>query len=417
MRRISSLFLFACMTASQPLSALEMDFGGVARWYSGYEIKTGQWQTNQLEVRPEITARFEGGARLTSKFLGRWDLEDRLEPGKPEQPFRSDISKRTFVGTHSDLELRELYLDDYVGDVYYRAGKQQIVWGQADGLRVLDVINPLSYREFILPEMEDRRIPLWSVQVELPTDPWSLQLVWVPDTTVTETPAPGAAFAVFDDPFNGDGRLAVDRPAAFRESDYGARLSRYWAGWDLTLNYLYHTIDDPVITVLPEERVIQASYNRSHLVGGTAANAFGDYTFRIEAGYESRRRYVADQTTEDTGEFSYVLGLDYSGLTDTLISGQLFQTIREDHSLMPQTEESVTLLARRDFLNQVVQLESLLIYSAENRDALWQLDVDYQVGTNLRLNAGADLFSGTRDGILGRFHDQSRIRLGLTKSF
>lgn len=153
-----------------------------------------------MELRPEIAARFEGGARLTSKFLARWDSEDRLEPGKPDQPFRSGINRRSFVGNHTDLELRELYLDDYLGDAYIRAGKQQIVWGQADGLRVLDVINPLSYREFILPEMEDRRIPLWSVQVELPTDPWSMQLVWVPDSTVTEVPEQGAAYTLFDDP-------------------------------------------------------------------------------------------------------------------------------------------------------------------------------------------------------------------------
>jgi len=416
MLRIPSLLL-ACVIASQPVSALDIDYGGVARWQAGYEIRTGQWQTNQLEIRPEISTRFEGGAKLTTKIVGRWDMEDQLEPGKPDQPFRSDINRRKFVGTHGDLELREFYLDDYVADAYFRAGKQQIVWGQADGLRVLDVINPLSYREFILPEMEDRRIPLWSVQVELPTAPWSLQLVWVPDTTVTEIPAPGSAFAVVDDPFNGNGALVVDRPEAFHKSDYGARLSRYWTGWDLTVNYLYHTIDDPLIEVLPDEEVIRASYYRSHLFGGTAANAFGNYTFRLEAGYESSRRYAASQTIQDSGEFSYVLGMDYSGLIDTLISGQFFQTIREDHSLVPRTEESITFLVRRDFLNQVVQAESLLIYSLEDGDSLWQLDVDYQVSTNLRLNAGADLFSGTQDGLLGRFHDRSRIRIGVAASF
>lgn len=84
---------------------------------------------------------------------------------------------------------------------------------------------------------------------------------------------------------------------------------------------------------------------------------------------------------------------------------------------MPQTEESVTLLVRRDFLNQVVQVESLLIYSVEDRDSLWQMDIDYQVSTNFRLNAGADVFNGSREGLLGQFHERSRVRVGFAKSF
>lgn len=417
MRR--QIFAFMVMTLmSQALWAVDVGFSGISQWNSGYEVNTGEWQTNQLAIKPEITARFDSGTKVTAKLLARWDLEDKLEPGRPAQPFRSGINRRIFPDNHTDLELRELFVDDYLGNTFVRIGKQQIVWGQADGLRVLDVINPLNHREFILPEMEDRRIPLWSAQVEIPVDSWSLQLVWVPDSTVTEAPEPGAAYALLDDPFNGAGTLTVDRPKAFSESDYGARLGRYWKGWDLTLNYLYHTIDDPIITVDPSEQAIRASYNRSHLFGITAANAFGDYTFRLEAGYESERKYTSTvHSLQSTDELSYVLGLDYSGLTDTLLSGQFFQSIRDKGLDVPRTEENATLLLRRDFMNQVVQLESLLIYSFENRDALWQLSADYQLTTNVQLNAGVDLFSGDREGQLGRFRDRSRLNVGIELGF
>ena len=70
--------------------------------------------------------------------------EDNLEPGRPEQRERSSFNRRWILGDAADAELREFYLDGQVGRTFLRIGKQQIVWGQADGLRVLDVVNPFS---------------------------------------------------------------------------------------------------------------------------------------------------------------------------------------------------------------------------------------------------------------------------------
>jgi hypothetical protein len=45
------------------------------------------------------------------------------------------------------LDPCQMLLDGKVKKVDLKLGLQQVVWGQADGLRVLDVINPLDYRE------------------------------------------------------------------------------------------------------------------------------------------------------------------------------------------------------------------------------------------------------------------------------
>ncbi len=57
--------------------------------------------------------------------------------------------------------LRELYIDTSIGDTDLRIGKQQVVWGTADGIKLLDIINPTDWREFNQNKMEDARIPLW----------------------------------------------------------------------------------------------------------------------------------------------------------------------------------------------------------------------------------------------------------------
>jgi len=62
--------------------------------------------------------------------------------------------------------LREAYVDTEVNDWSIRTGKQQVVWGTADGMKLLDAINPTDYSEMAQNQMEDSRIPVWMVNAE-----------------------------------------------------------------------------------------------------------------------------------------------------------------------------------------------------------------------------------------------------------
>jgi len=77
------------------------------------------------------------------------------------------------VGKHDGNEsytqrdaLREAYVDGTVDDWSIRAGKQQVVWGTADGMKLLDMINPTDYSEMAQNQMEDSRIPVWMINAE-----------------------------------------------------------------------------------------------------------------------------------------------------------------------------------------------------------------------------------------------------------
>ncbi|MEN8131374.1 MAG: DUF1302 family protein [Pseudomonadota bacterium] len=74
---------------------------------------------------------------------------------------------------------RELYLDSSFGDegrFSTRIGKQQVVWGTADGIKLLDIINPTDFRFLNQSAFEDSRIPVWMAVGEYnPTDSINLQ--------------------------------------------------------------------------------------------------------------------------------------------------------------------------------------------------------------------------------------------------
>jgi hypothetical protein len=62
--------------------------------------------------------------------------------------------------------LREAYIDTETNGYSIRAGKQQVVWGTADGMKLLDAINPTDYSEMAQNQMEDSRIPVWMLNAE-----------------------------------------------------------------------------------------------------------------------------------------------------------------------------------------------------------------------------------------------------------
>lgn len=404
-------------------------------------IETDKGHTQKLEtlVHPNIEANLPFDVDFTAITRIRFDAVDNLEHGNPTQGEISPESRRGIVGDRLEFELREFFFEKTINTIYLKLGKQQIVWGNADGLKVLDVVNPQDFREFIYDEWEDSRIPLWTVNVEIPINDWLMQLVWIPDRTYHKLPEPDSTFE-FNSPMiigNPPQKLAlnqnsVQRPYRFfSDSDAGIRLSRFLKGWDFTFNYLYQFDDIPVafsnvsisqgkplITVSPE-------YRRSHLVGGTFSNAFGNLVVRGEFGYFFNKYFVVDDINNSDGvvdadEFSYVLGFDWSGFSDTLLSFQLFQGIITDSHpglIRDQVETNFSLYVSREFLNSVFHSELIWLQNLNRSDGFFRPKISYELKDNVMLKLGIDIFYGTNNGIFGQFDNNDRIALGIEVGF
>ncbi len=412
-----------------------LEFSGLFESELATETESGDIQKAEFILTPEISMDLTETSRLVVIGRIRADFAGELEPGQPSQDNRGDFSRRLFIGDNVDIELREAFIDTEIGSTFLRIGKQQVVWGQADGLKVLDVLNPQSFREFVLDDFDDSRIPLWTVNAEIPIGSTFLQLLWIPDNTYDDIPEAGATYA-FTSPlivpqFPPGAPVTIsplDRPNDFfSDSDVAAKLSAFVGGWDLSLNYAYHYFDSPVTRreISMTGIAVRQSYERTHLLGGTFSNVFNDFTLRGEVGYSSDRFFLTNDVTDEdgvvhSGELAYVLGLDYQGWRDWFVSAQIFQSIVTDAEpgLVRDTEETTaTLLVRRDFMNDALQAEVLFIHGVNRGDGVVQASVGYDWRSNIRLKAGADIFYGSPLGLFGQFNDKDRISLGIEIGF
>ena len=202
------------------------------------------------------------------------------------QHFYGGSERQLAWDTNWDQIVRELYFT-YSNDKFlFRAGRQQVGWGEADGLRVMDIINPLDARwrrmfQFYDTEgYEEVRIPKLLIKTEFyPGNIWkfydtAVELYWNPgdiqefgdllppwiDTTSVLTNsattignhwgafAPPTPFA----PLNV--RLyKQERATAIKNSEYGTRIKLNIADTFITLNYWqgFDTSDHEILSPDP----------------------------------------------------------------------------------------------------------------------------------------------------------------------
>ena len=400
---------------------------------AGFGITEGEFQKFEFILEPELEIELPYNLKLT--FIGRAKLDafDELGFGDNSQPTYSNLTKRYLEQDHFELQLRELYIDGTLGEIYLRLGKQQIVWGKSDGLKVLDIVNPQSFREFILDDFDDSRIPLWTVNIEIPIREMVFQFVWIPDRTYHELADSGSIFEITSKLFVPEIPPGVkvkinspERPESFfSDSDVGARLSTFWKGWDITLNYFYHYDDIPVlfqnVEIISSEPfvTITPKFKRTHLVGGSFSNAFGNLTLRGEVGYSFNQYYISEEFNskgiEKGDELSYVLGLDWFGFTDSLISFQLFQSyiLNTSDIVNNKFDNTVSLLIERKLMNEALEFEVLWLQNINEGDGLIRPKVSFELKDNLLLKAGIDIFYGDKEGFFGQFREADRFIFGL----
>jgi len=434
---VSVLFLFGFSVKAQNDSIpskkkyiLDTRFTMLVDARIAIEFKTREVQKAEFFIRPELDIPLSKNLRL--KMIGRIysEVMDNLEPGKPTENTVSKFSKRAFIGDKLEAELREFYIDWKIGKHYLTIGKQQIVWGKSDGLKILDLINPTNFREFILDDFDNSRIPLWSLKADLKLSKINAQLIWIPDLTYHIFPSQSGTFfpgALFSIPPTEDTIVnnSIQKPKnSIKDADYGIRLSAFIKGWDVTLNYLYQydnfLVTKTAVDEINSEISISPIFKRYHLIGGTFSNAFGSFTLRSELGYSMNKYFSSNNLNVAEGIFKSdqiigVIGIDYSGISNATISVQFFEDyILDNQDVIGRraSETNVSLLINRRFANETITASIICVQNLNIGDGFVRPKIDYLLLNNLTATLGADLFYGDRTRLFGQFNNRNRISLG-----
>lgn len=402
-----------------------------------YGVGTDEGQTVEaaVELSPRLETALSSRATIELSARLRVDEADRLMPDEPDLSTYSQASRPATFGTRGTAELRDAYVQIDLDRTLLRLGKQQIVWGALDGIKVLDALNPQSFEEFILDDFGSSRIGLWSLYADVVLDRMRLELALIPDTTTHHVPEPGAWFALtaprfrFGAPATAElPELTVRRPGNdLADGTAGLRVS-FPLGRLEVRSVAVSGIDfEPLGRLAVNDDGaprVERYHERREILGLSAETALGPFALRVETGYLPSRHFNVRRDgrldAAPLDQWRGGLGVDVQAPLNLFLNVQYVHDEVLDAPpglVRPRRERTVTTFVRRRFSYDRINTELRWYTSLDENDGLIRAEVGYEFRAGTRLRLLSDKFYGRSDGIFGQFDGRSRISLVLEHTF
>lgn len=402
--------------------------------------------------------------RLNTTLAGDWargyvsiDFSDERQGDQPLQEFN----------------VRQLYFDLYFNKFDLRVGKQQVIWGKADGVFINDIINPLDLRYFLMQDFDDIRQGSIMIKANAYLGAWGLEALFIPKfepwrmaelgspwefyrPTMMEVeiePQPGMFLTL---PIEFQWQNAQQPSSTLSNGELGFNLSGFMLGTDISLLYLNSFQDHAIARIdsvgiqavqigteiIPQSGILILTphYEKIAMYGFNFARPFGGLVLRGEVGYFTDYRFslqpefspelmtqlmsgsmpeISNSTESDF--LQALVGADFSGPWSSNLSMQYIrkQIMDYDPAIMSNDEVEVmlTLMISGTFLNEEGSVKWLTLYDKNNESGLSRLMLGYKIADAVLVEAGVDILWGKRESFIGQFADNDNIYLKLIYSF
>ena len=387
--------------ASLPLAAATLSNRGHLE--DGYHHDTTGDSSSGHRLEALLETRInQGNWTLDSVLLGRYRTQYDDAGGKLEDRMQSD------------QDLRELYVT-WAGDSWqWRLGQQQIAWGRGDYFRLVDVLNPLDLREFLLPYIDDYSLGRQTrpmAVVEVYGDSLEQQFVLAPRSKTTRFAPAGADFAIAGQP------QGLPEDDEHERMDIGWRGKTFVDGTDLDF-YLFDGLSPDPLYVVEEGRQVEQQRRRS-LVGASFARPTGDWVLRGDLVHLFHEPLQTPTGADNVPKSAALLGLD---MTRNEWTVNLQATVSHRHDAPSSLQQSNTWEASaavlKDWSKQRLNAGLLWLYNHDTQSShMLKANLGYRPWNQWYVETGFIGFSGGERTQYGQFDQRDRVYLQVRRDF
>ncbi len=322
-----------------------------------------------------------------------------------------------------EFEFDEVYLMGSLGSRFdIKTGRQVVVWGKSDNVRVTDILNPLDNRLPGLTDIKDLRLPVTMTKLDYYIGDWNLSGIMIHEVRFDKNPVFNSDF------FPGDRPLPPEKDITDFSMDnqqYALALNGIFSGWDLSL-YGARVFDARAHIVREASGRLYRAHNRITMAGLTANIATGNWLLKGEAAWFDGLQF-SNLPEEEFSRLDVMAGLEYTGFSETrlsleIVNRHLFDFDDRLATFPDMAQEDIlqtvaTLI--RDFANDTIQLKVLLMmFGGHGEDgALERFQIDYDLTDNITATGGLILYQSADEGVFSEIGDNDRLFLELAYEF
>lgn len=329
------------------------------------------------------------------------------------------------------IELREAYLE-YTSDYWdFRLGRQIIIWGNADGMQITDIISPPDYTEFLARDFDDIRMPVDALKFRILTSLLDWEFIWIPIFKPAVLPQGDNPWAIpmeYPEGMNITFEQTVLPEKEFKNSEFAGKVSIYLSGIDFSLSAAYMWDDLPTLhkTIItdttPANLIITPEHHRISFVGLDFSKPIKDFVLRGEAAFFDGKYFEPQNISGELHEknnINFLFGVDWYPGNDWMFTGQFIDNFILDYDQVIRNDEHMilaTLRISKKLFRQTLELSTMGYFGINEKDGFVRTNMDYALTDELHILLGIDSFFGN-EGMMGQYNNNDEVWIKAKYSF
>ena len=414
-----------------------LSIGGAARFRAFYNYAKDAPSQGETDWRGVSSLRGDLLVEVESRFSESWQAKVSLW-GYYDAIYdihgQGEYTQEATDAYLKDLELRDTYIQgNLLPSLDIKVGRQIVVWGKSDNLRVCDVLNPLYLREVGMTDIRDLRLPVTLARLDYYWSDWNISGMAIPEIRFNDVPVYGGDFYFQDGPM-----LEEEIPEnSIENMEYALAINGIFSGWDIAFYYADIYDDAPYLYLESIDLIspgpppvyqpnLVLKHARLDMFGAAYNLALGNWLIKAEAAHF--RGLIFFNTPDETYSRTDLLaGIEYAGFREITISLEALNrhlhdyddALEESPSAVEQNEPQYAARLTKDWLHETLTLT--LLASAYGVDFLSgsfeRVALEYDLTDAFTVNGGLVLYQSGDKPEFENIGDSDRIFLELKYSF
>ena len=342
----------------------------------------------RIKYFPELSITLPHGWKFFSSVSSYYDGIFNIKNA-------NDFVKEYVNENKSELELRELHIGGSLTKTLdFKIGRQILAWGKSDTLRVVDIINPVDFREPGLVDLEDIRLPISMLRIDYYTGAWNFNFAAIPEFLAEKTPVYGSDFY----PIPVQPPSLVQPPNPLSDWQLALAIRGSFNQWDLSFHFA--DVYEHQARFILSDQGLKHEFKRIQMAGMATNIVSGNWLFKTELAYITGLKYLSVPHFFD--RYDAMLGFDFNGITDhTLSIETTFKRLGHHHSVMDNPpdnqkafESQLAIRYSANFLRETLSVTLLALLFDPNLDigGIYRASTTYKPADAWSVSAGAIVY-------------------------
>lgn len=331
----------------------------------------------------------------------------------------------------SKIELREAFFEYTTHRWDFKVGKQIIIGGIADGMRITDLVSPMDLTEFLARDYDDIRIPVNALRARYLSQNMQAEIIFIPVSSFYNIPYQSEnpwSFFPTNTKYNFEVNMNHAPEKNLKNSEFGGRLSFFLSGIDFSLSTLHTWNKMPVfqqqMTLCSDTISIDARYKRMDMLGADFSIPIGQFVIRGEmAEYfgelQSTNILVNSSSLLRRNTTNALIGIDWYPSNEWTVTTQYSHKLISKYNATIETKKNTSIATfglTKKILRSTLSLSSFTYFDLTNKGSFSRTSADYSLTDDIHIILGNDWFNG-QNGMFGMYKDNSEIWFKFKYSF